>query len=76
MRSCHDPKRTATWVNILRRTDNYRNWFYLARDYLFLGLVVGLMLAFYHWLFTQGWSWLYALPITLPKVNPCLRFRH
>lgn len=55
-------------VNQLRRTDNFRSWFYLAREYLFLGLAVGLMAAFYHWLFVQRLSWLYAVPVTLPAV--------
>ena len=35
-------------VNVLRRTDNVTNWFYLAREYLFLGAVIGGMLYFYH----------------------------
>jgi hypothetical protein len=32
-------------INLLRRTDNYRSWLYLVREYLFLGLTVGLMVA-------------------------------
>ncbi|HEY7329547.1 MAG TPA: fatty acid desaturase [Gemmataceae bacterium] len=55
-------------VNVLRRTDNTTNWLYLAREYLLLGLLVGLMIAFYHWLHVQGLSWFYAVPITLPAV--------
>jgi fatty acid desaturase len=51
-------------VNVLRRTDNLTNWFYLAREYLFLGAVVGLTLALYHWLFVHQLSWLYAIPAT------------
>jgi fatty acid desaturase len=55
-------------VNVLRRTDNFRNWFYLGREYLLVGLLVGLMIAFFHWLIVQGQSWLYAVPLTLPVV--------
>ena len=28
-------------VNALRKTDNITNWFYLAREYLLLGAVLG-----------------------------------
>ena len=51
-------------VNVLRRTDNLTNWFYLVREYLFLGLVLGLTIAFYQWIFGQDLSWLYAIPVT------------
>src|SRR5215831_7797613 len=43
-------------VNELRRTDNYTNWFYLAREYLFLAAVVGSVIAFYYWLDATGHS--------------------
>lgn len=52
-------------VNALRRTDNWTNWYYLAREYLFLFVVVGGTIAFYHWLYAQELSWLWAIPITL-----------
>ncbi len=52
-------------VNALRRTDNFTNWFYLVREYLFLGSVVGLTIAFYQ--FREGWglAWLWNVPVTL-----------
>jgi len=37
-------------VNELRQTDNVTSWFYLAREYLFLGLVLGGTIAFYTFL--------------------------
>ncbi|HEY7154297.1 MAG TPA: fatty acid desaturase [Gemmataceae bacterium] len=55
-------------VNGLRRTDNFRNWFYLLREYLFLGLVAGLTIAFYYWLFVHKLSWLYAAPVSVLAV--------
>ena len=52
-------------VNALRKTDNWTNWFYLTREYLFLGSVVGLTIAFYQ--FRGGWGlhWLCDIPVTL-----------
>src|SRR5262245_49402292 len=46
-------------VNALRRTDNLTNWFYLAREYLYLATVLGAVLALYHfhdaWGVSRGW---------------------
>jgi fatty acid desaturase len=52
-------------VNALRKTDNWTNWFYLIREYLFLGSVVGLTIAFYQ--FRAGWGlhWLWDVPVSL-----------
>ena len=36
-------------VNALRKTDNVRNWFYLLREYLYLGSVIALTIAFYNY---------------------------
>jgi fatty acid desaturase len=55
-------------VNALRRTDNWTNWFYLAREYLFLAVVVGLVLAFYHCRAGWGLSWAWNLPATFLAV--------
>ena len=52
-------------VNELRRTDNYTNWFYLAREYLFLVVVVGSVIAFYYWLDATGHSLFWAIPPAL-----------
>jgi fatty acid desaturase len=55
-------------VNALRQTDNVTNWLYLAREYLFLGAVVGLTVAFYQWAGAEGPGWLWAVPVTLLAV--------
>jgi hypothetical protein len=55
-------------VNRLRHSDNFTNWYYLAREYLFLGVVVGGTIGFYHWLAAVGLSWLWAVPVTLVAI--------
>ncbi len=55
-------------VNVLRQIDNRTNWLYMAREYLFLGLVVGLTLWFYHWRITAGLSWLWDVPLTVVAI--------
>ena len=52
-------------VRELRKTNNLTGWLYLAREYLLLAIVLGLPLAFYHWLAVSGHSWLWAIPVTL-----------
>jgi fatty acid desaturase len=52
-------------VNALRRTDNFTNWLYLAREYLFLAIVIGLTIALYYALQAAGLSLLWALPAAL-----------
>src|SRR5271169_5246751 len=52
-------------VNALRTIDNVTNWYWLAREYLFLALIVGLTIFFYQsreeW--EIGWAW--NVPVTL-----------
>jgi fatty acid desaturase len=52
-------------VNALRRLDNLTNWFYLAREYCFLGGIAALTIAFYH--FRGDWelAWAWNVPVTL-----------
>ena len=52
-------------VNVLRRTDNVTNWFYLAREYLFLACVIGATVGLVHLLQERGLSLLWALPAVL-----------
>ena len=52
-------------VNLLRKTDNFTNWFYLAREYLFLAAVIGGTIWFYYFLLDQHLSLLWSLPVTL-----------
>lgn len=51
-------------VNALRHLDNWTNWFYLARAYLFLALVLGGTIAFYQYRDLWGLSRLWHLPVT------------
>ncbi len=55
-------------VNLLRRTDNFTNWLYLAREYLFLAAVIGLTVAFYYLLLAFDLSLLWAVPVTLVTI--------
>jgi fatty acid desaturase len=52
-------------VNELRQADNVRGWLYVAREYLFLALLIGGTIAFYGYVETAGLSWLWAVPVTL-----------
>src|SRR5437870_240460 len=52
-------------VKRLGRTDNVTNWLYLAREYLFLALVIGLTIAFYRQRRAWGLPWACDVPVTL-----------
>src|ERR1700722_11063760 len=52
-------------VNALRRLDNVTNWFYLAREYCFLGGIAALTIAFYHYRGDWEFAWAWNLPVTL-----------
>jgi len=52
-------------VNALRKLDNVTNWFYIAREYVFLALVVGLTIAFYHYRARADLSWAWNVPLTV-----------
>jgi len=56
-------------VNALGQTDNLTNWRYLAREYVFLGLVVGLTITFYQ--SREGWglAWWWNLPVTVLAIT-------
>src|SRR5438093_2122230 len=56
-------------VNALRKIDNFTNWFYLIREYLFLGAVVGLTIAFYQLRGGWGLHWLWDVPVTLLAIG-------
>jgi hypothetical protein len=51
-------------VNRLRQTDNWINWFYLLREYLFLFGVAGCVLAFHHSREAWGLAWAWNVPVT------------
>jgi len=52
-------------INDLRATDNLTNWFYLVREWLVTGTVIGLTITFYQC--REGWGlpWLLNVPLTL-----------
>lgn len=58
-------------VNSLRRTDNVTNWYYLAREYLFAGCLIGLAIFLCERFFISAWSLLWAVPLFL-LVNLCI----
>ncbi|HLN28141.1 MAG TPA: fatty acid desaturase [Gemmataceae bacterium] len=55
-------------VNVLRRPDNVTNWFYLAREYLFVASVIGLTIAFYHYRATWGIPAAWNILVTLAAI--------
>ncbi len=47
----------------LRATDNLTNWYYVARTYLYLALVIGGAVWFDQWRSAAGWSWPASVPV-------------
>src|SRR5262245_37018136 len=66
-RTINDPE-IMRQNNALRRIDNWTNWYYLAREYLFLLLVIGGTIALYETFWTGPWSLLWAVPVTFVTV--------
>src|SRR5205807_8080911 len=55
-------------VNALRRLDNVTNWFYIAREYLFLASVIGVTIAFYHYRGVWELAWIWNIPVTFAAI--------
>jgi fatty acid desaturase len=55
-------------LNSLRVTDNVTNWRYLAREYLFLGLAIGLPIGFFEVRDGWGFSWWWNIPVAVIAV--------
>src|SRR5438132_312186 len=55
-------------VNALRKLDNFSNWFYIAREYLFLAAVIGFAIAFYHYRSLWDLAWAWNVPVTLVAI--------
>src|SRR5207302_5559129 len=55
-------------VNALRTIDNVTNWFYLAREYLYLGSVIALAITFYHCRADWELAWAWNVPVILAAV--------
>lgn len=52
----------------LRQTDNWTNWYYLARTLLFLTLVIGGCVGFDLYREQMGWSWIWSALLFLPAI--------
>jgi fatty acid desaturase len=63
-KSLKGPELKAT-LQRLRQTDNWTNWFYIARTYLYLALVIGGTIWFYDAQMTTGFSFWWNVPVTL-----------
>jgi fatty acid desaturase len=55
-------------INALRVSDNWTNWYYLAREYFFFVLVIGGTIAFYQNYDAWGLHWFWNVPLTLLAV--------
>lgn len=49
----------------LRQTDNYTNFYYLARTWAYLAAAIGGTIWFYHFQASEGVSWWWNVPVTL-----------
>lgn len=49
----------------LRQTNNFTNWYYLVRTYVFLTVVIGGTIYFYHYQAAAGLSFWWNVPVTL-----------
>lgn len=47
----------------LRKTDNVTNWYYIARTYVYLAVVIGLAVFCLETIRTEGWNGLWAVPV-------------
>lgn len=66
-KSLSDPAFKAA-LQRLRATDNATNWYYIARTYLFLALVLGGAVAFFGLREDWGLSWWWNVPVALVAV--------
>src|SRR2546423_3740840 len=55
-------------VNALRRLNNFTNWLYIAREYLFLASVIGLTIAFCHYRAAWDLSWIWNIPVSFAAI--------
>jgi fatty acid desaturase len=62
-----DP-RIVQQLQALRQTDNVTNIYYVLRTYLFLALVIGGTLWFYHLQSSHAWCWAWNIPVTLAAI--------
>jgi fatty acid desaturase len=56
-------------VRALRRTDNWTNWYYLAREYFFLAVPIVSAILFYQNYEAWGLHWLWNIPVTVLAIT-------
>lgn len=49
----------------LRKSDNVTNWFYIAREYLWLAIALGIPLTFFHKYQSWGLNWAWNIPVAV-----------
>src|SRR6185436_17391175 len=55
-------------INNLRQTDNFTNWYYLAREYTFVALVIAFTIVCLEAFWDGPWSLLWAAPLTMVAI--------
>ncbi|GIW82426.1 MAG: hypothetical protein KatS3mg105_4233 [Gemmatales bacterium] len=55
-------------INALRAIDNYTNWFYLFREYLLLGTIIGSAIFFFWNRAEWGLAWYWDIPVALVAI--------
>jgi fatty acid desaturase len=55
-------------LQTLRQTDNFTNWYYLLRTYLFFAVVIGSAIGFDLYRMSQGWSVLWDIPVFIVAI--------
>lgn len=63
-RSLNDPE-LKEQLQRLRQTDNWTNWYYLARTYLYLAVVLAAAIGFDLYRQAEGWSVAWDIPVML-----------
>src|SRR5437879_3986802 len=66
-RTINDPE-ILRQVNQLRQTDNFTNWYYLAREYFFLISVIGGTILLYESCREEAWYLVWAIPLTFVAI--------
>src|SRR5262249_2297278 len=66
-KTLNDPELKAA-LQKLRQTDNWTNWYYILRTYLYLAVVIGGGVWFFLYLMSSGISFWWNVPITLVAI--------
>jgi fatty acid desaturase len=68
LKQLNDPE-VVRRVNALRSVDNVTNWFYIAREYLFLATVLTLAVSFYTYRASWDLDWTWNIPVTFVAIG-------